>query len=63
MRSGEVQKPLNASPGKLLAMRANGELKYIRIGGTIYYDHDDIEAMFEKFKVNNKGKNDGKYNR
>lgn len=63
MKSGEVQKPLNASPGNLLAMRANGELKYIGIRGTIYYDHDDIESMFEKFKVNNKDKNDGRYNR
>ena len=51
LKSSEVRKLLNISPGKLLALRANRKLAFVRLGGVIYYDRDDIEAMIQKAKV------------
>jgi len=51
LKSSEVRKLLNISPGKLLALRANRQLAFVRLGGVIYYDKDDIEAMIQKAKV------------
>ncbi|SEJ25225.1 Helix-turn-helix domain-containing protein [Dyadobacter sp. SG02] len=51
LKSSEVRKLLNISPGKLLALRANRQLAFVRLGGVIYYDRDDIEAMIQKAKV------------
>lgn len=51
LKSREVRKLLDISPGKLHAMRAGRQLSFMRIGGVIYYDRADIEKMFEKFKT------------
>lgn len=51
LKSREVRKLLDISPGKLHALRINRQLSFMRVGGTIYYDRADIEKMFEKFKV------------
>jgi hypothetical protein len=51
LKSREVRKLLDVSPGKLHAMRASRQLSFMRIGGVIYYDRNDIEKMFEKFKT------------
>jgi hypothetical protein len=51
LKSREVRKLLDVSPGKLHAMRAGRQLSFMRIGGVIYYDRADIEKMFEKFKT------------
>ncbi|MGX5854432.1 helix-turn-helix domain-containing protein [Dyadobacter jiangsuensis] len=51
LKSSEVRKLLNISPGKLLALRANRQLAFVRLGGVIYYDRDDIEAMIQKAKM------------
>ncbi|MCF0065091.1 helix-turn-helix domain-containing protein [Dyadobacter chenwenxiniae] len=51
LKSSEVRKLLNISPGKLLALKANRQLAFVRLGGVIYYDRDDIEAMIQKAKV------------
>lgn len=51
LKSSEVRKLMNISPGKLHLLRANRELAFMRIGGTIYYDKEDIEKMFEANKV------------
>ena len=48
LKSREVRKLLEISPGKLHAMRANKLISYMRIGGIIYYDSAEIEKMFEK---------------
>jgi len=50
LKSAEVRKILDISPGKLLTMRHNGLLACTRIGGNIYYDQDDIKKMFENNK-------------
>lgn len=51
LKSREVRKLLDVSPGKLYAMRVSRQLSYMRIGGVIYYDRADIDKMFEKFKT------------
>lgn len=51
LKSREVRKLLDVSPGKLHAMRASRQLSFMRIGGVIYYDRSDIDNMFEKFKT------------
>jgi hypothetical protein len=51
LKSSEVRKLLNISPGKLLALRANRQLAFVRLGGVIYYDKNDIEAMIQKAKI------------
>jgi hypothetical protein len=51
LKSREVRKLLDVSPGKLHAMRASRQLTFMRIGGVIYYDRKDIDKMFEEFKT------------
>ncbi|KAA0993423.1 helix-turn-helix domain-containing protein [Dyadobacter aurulentus] len=51
LKSREVRKLLDISPGKLHQLRANRQLGFMRIGGAIYYDYVDIEKMFECFKT------------
>lgn len=51
LKSREVRKLLDVSPGKLHAMRVSRQLCFTRIGGVIYYDRSDINKMFEKFKT------------
>lgn len=51
LKSKEVTKLLNISPGTLQNLRINGTLTYTKIGGTIYYDNTDIEKLLNKNKV------------
>ncbi|MCT4643422.1 MAG: helix-turn-helix domain-containing protein [Carboxylicivirga sp.] len=51
MKSAEVRKLLDISPGTLQNMRDNGSLPYTKVGGTIFYDIKDIQKMFSKNKV------------
>ena len=51
LKSSEVRKLLNISAGKLLALRASRQLAFVRLGGVIYYDRDDIETMIQKAKM------------
>ena len=53
LKSTEVRKLLNISPGTLQNLRINGTLSYTKIGGTIYYANQDIEKLLENNKVNN----------
>ncbi len=52
LKSGEVRKLLNISPGTLQNFRINGTLSYTKIGGIIYYAYNDIEKILEENKVN-----------
>ena len=47
LKSGEVRKLLNISPGTLQTLRSNGTLRYNKVGGTIYYQYEDIQSMME----------------
>jgi hypothetical protein len=45
LRSPDVRKLLNISPGTLQNLRINGTLKTQKIGGIIYYDYAEIEKL------------------
>jgi hypothetical protein len=51
LKSTEVRKLLNISPGTLQNLRINGTLAYTKIGGTIYYENQDIDKLLEHNKV------------
>lgn len=51
LKSKEVTKLLNISPGTLQNLRINGTLTYTKIGGTIYYDYMAIEKLLNTNKV------------
>lgn len=51
LKSSEVRKILNVSPGTLQNLRLNGALPYTKIGGVIYYDSADIQQMLEENKI------------
>jgi hypothetical protein len=51
LKSTEVRKLLNISPGTLQNLRINGTLSYTKIGGTIYYENQDIDKLLEHNKV------------
>ncbi len=53
MRSVEVMEFLQISTGTLQNMRINGTLPYIKIGGTIYYDTEDIQRVMKQYRVDN----------
>jgi len=47
LKSNEVRKLLNISPGTLQNLRMNGTLSFTRIGSIIYYKADDINKLLE----------------
>ncbi|SDP43760.1 Helix-turn-helix domain-containing protein [Mucilaginibacter sp. OK268] len=47
LKSYEVRKLLNISPGTLQNLRINGTLRYTRIGGLLYYKLEDIQNLLE----------------
>ena len=52
LRSNEVRLLLNISHGTLQNLRINGTLTYTKLGGTLYYDSDDIEKLLNNKKTN-----------
>jgi len=52
LKSHEVRKLLDISPGTLQNLRVNGTLPFTKIGSVIFYDYDDIQTMLQnrKFK-------------
>ena len=53
VKSGEVRKLLNISWGTLQNIRINGNLPYTKIGGTIFYEWEDIQRVMDEFRVDN----------
>lgn len=51
LKSKEVRKLLNISPGTLQTLRINKTLSYTKIGGIIYYAQKDIEKLLDENKV------------
>ncbi|WP_316753944.1 helix-turn-helix domain-containing protein [Pedobacter gandavensis] len=47
LKSAEVRKMLNISPGTLQNLRINGTLRYTKIGGMMYYKLEDITLLLE----------------
>lgn len=54
LKSYEVRKLLNISPGTLQNLRINGTLPYTKVGGVIYYDYADIQNMLSANKHQNR---------
>lgn len=48
LKSVEVRKLLNISPGTLQTLRINGTLPYTKIGGTNYYNASDIDTLLSQ---------------
>lgn len=48
LRSAEVKALLKISSGTLQNLRINGTLRYSKIGGTFYYNYQDIEKMLNQ---------------
>lgn len=53
LKNAEVKKMLKMSHSTLQSLRANGTLTYTKVGGTIYYDAEEINKLLEQNKVNN----------
>jgi excisionase family DNA binding protein len=52
LRTKEVCKMIGVSLSKLQYMRDNGEIKFTRIGGTIFYNTDEINKLLSSGYVN-----------
>jgi hypothetical protein len=50
MKSRDVRRMLNLSPGKLLQLRASGLLPYTKVGRIVYYEVSDIEKLMKAGK-------------
>lgn len=47
LKSAEVRRLLNISPGTLQNLRINGTLRFTKIGGMMYYKLEDITRLLE----------------
>jgi hypothetical protein len=47
LKSNDVRKLLNISPGTLQNLRINGTLRFTRIGSIMYYKLEDINKLLE----------------
>ena len=45
LKSYEVRQILDISPGTMQTLRNNGSLPFTKLGGTIYYNSDDIDKL------------------
>jgi len=48
LKSAEVLRLLNISPSTLQHLRLTGTLPFTKIGGTLYFNADEIEAILSK---------------
>lgn len=51
LKSNKVRKMLGISSGTLQTLRTNGTLPYTKMGGTMYYEHKDVESILTKNKI------------
>jgi hypothetical protein len=51
LKSAEVKKLLGISHGFLQSLRDTGVLPFTKIGGSIYYDYEDITLMMASNKI------------
>ncbi|MEI7582730.1 helix-turn-helix domain-containing protein [Runella sp.] len=50
LKSDEVQRMLKVSPGTLQTLRLNGTIPFTKVGGTIFYDLEDINRILTESK-------------
>jgi len=51
IKSSELKEELDIGHGKLQTMRNSRIISFTRVGGTIFYDRQDIENMMEQNKI------------
>lgn len=47
LKSYQVRNLLKISPGTLQNLRVNGTLPYVKIGGILYYDPEEVSRMMK----------------
>ena len=52
LKSHQVQRMLGIAPNTLSTLRINGTVPYTKVGGTIFYDKNDIDRILEENKRN-----------
>jgi excisionase family DNA binding protein len=52
IKTKEVCKLLNCSPGTVQNLRINGSIEYTKIGGSLYYSMESILKIMEENKRN-----------
>lgn len=52
LKSHQVQRLLNISPGTLQTLRISGTIPFSKVGGSIYYSADDVNKVLERNKRN-----------
>lgn len=52
LKSADVMRILNCSPGTLQNLRVNGSLPYTKMGGTLYYAYADVMKVLNGNKRN-----------
>ncbi len=57
MNNYQVKHMLKISPGTLQNLRVNGTLSYTKIGGIVFYKHDDILKLLEDNCITRKDNN------
>ena len=53
LRSSEVREKLGISPGTLQNLRIHGHIPFTKLGGTLFYDSNDIDKILENNKSMN----------
>ncbi len=53
LKSIDVRKLLGISPGTLQNLRVNGTIPFTKIGGVLYYDHEDIQRVLSPNRKHN----------
>lgn len=54
LKSTEVRKLLNISPGTLQNLRINGTIGFTKVGSILYYKQEDLNKLLEGKAVNYK---------
>ena len=54
LKSSEVMDMLQISPGTLQNLRINGTLPYMKVGGLIYYDAEEIQKILLENRIHHK---------
>lgn len=54
LKSAEIMKLLKISSGTLQTLRINGTLPFIKIGGIIFYDAEEISKVMQENSTHNK---------
>ncbi|MBA3647264.1 MAG: helix-turn-helix domain-containing protein [Chitinophagales bacterium] len=50
LKSEDVREMLNISPGTLQTLRINRTLPFSKVGGTIFYEYDDVIKVLNENK-------------